>query len=122
MFYPGLHADDKPLKHANATDLSLGNDDGAQVVVTPSGVELGGNIDDRPTDFVALASLVKAELTKLQQHFAALEAVILLVPGIPEPGNGSPSAFQAALKLAITTPPNTYPAPGDVKSSNVKAK
>jgi hypothetical protein len=52
----GLHANDKPFKHANATDASVGNDDGAQVVVTPSGIELGGHSDDRPNEAVPLGT------------------------------------------------------------------
>jgi hypothetical protein len=120
VFEPGLHANDKPFKHANATDYSVGNDDGAQVVVTPNGIELGGNSDDRPTNSVAIAEKVLAEFQKLQTHFAAIEAVLTGAP-INEPGSGSPSALQAALAIAIA-PANLYPAPSSVASANVKTK
>ena len=76
------------------------------------------DIGNNPTDYMALASLVKNELTRIQTHFAAVEAVITGVP-IPEPGSGAPSAFQTALKAAITS--SAYPSPNDVKSATVKS-
>lgn len=56
VFEPGLHANDKPWKHANSTDASFGNDDGPQLVVTPAGYELGGHSDDRPTEAIVLGT------------------------------------------------------------------
>lgn len=65
-FVPGLKSDAQAAwKGDNGDDASFGKDGAHQVVITPDNVELGGNADDRPSDFVALASLVKKGLDKL---------------------------------------------------------
>lgn len=71
------------------------------------------------TDKLALAPRVNGNFNKLKQHFAAVEDVITGAP-IPEPGNGSPSAFQAALAAAIGIV--AYPDPDDVAAEKVSAK
>lgn len=52
-------------------------------------------------------SMVKAEtlITELNKTRSLLNAVLTVINGaaIPEPGNGSPSALQAALKTAVTS-------------------
>lgn len=45
---------------------------------------------------------LKNELAKYTQLLQAILSVINVLPGINEPGNGAPSAFQAALKTAVT--------------------
>lgn len=71
VFLPGLHAKDANLTGANADDASFGKDGAHQVVITPDVIELGGNIDSRPTDYVALASPTKSELEKLHDAINA---------------------------------------------------
>jgi hypothetical protein len=70
-------------------------------------------------DKIALAPPVKDNFDKLKEHFSALEQVIS-GPPIPEPGNGSPSAFQTALQAVLAA--SAYPDPGDVASEKVSAK
>jgi len=96
-------ADDPPLDDAGkravvGDDLRLGSADAS--------------------DAVALAPAVKQQLDHLKQHFDALEGVIKGA-AINEPGNGSPSALQTALKAAVLATP--YPSPGDVGAGKVKA-
>lgn len=71
------------------------------------------------SELVALASKTATELTKLQTHFAAFEAVIN-GPPIPEPGVGAPSALQIALKVPLAASP--YPAPASVAATKLKAE
>lgn len=66
-------------------------------VITPEVVELRGG------DWsMVKGEEIKAEVEKLKSLVDALISVINATPGIPEPGNGSPSAFQAAIKSAIS--------------------
>jgi hypothetical protein len=113
VFLPGLHADDRPWTNAG-TDATWGKDGGAQVVATGSGLELGGNTGDRPTDFVALASLAKAELQSLRGTLSA--AITLLQTHVhPETGASTgPSPTLAAMQQPAAI--------GDIKSANVKSK
>lgn len=118
IFVPGLHADTKPLTGVNATDATFGKSDGHQVVVSPTAIELGGNVGDRPTDFVALASLAKAEISALQSTVNTLVSLYNthLHPfvGVPpgSPGFTTPTTSSA-------TPPSPV---GEVKSAVVKSK
>jgi hypothetical protein len=90
-------------------------DDEAKRSIAGDDIRLG---DPEASDKVALARLVNSNFEKLKQHFNALEQVIS-GPSIPEPGNGAPSALQAALAIAITAPP--YPDMDDVDAENVSA-
>jgi len=70
------------------------------------------------SDAVALAPKVKDNADRLHDHLEALERVIQGAP-IPEPGNGAPSALQAALQAALAASP--LPDVGDVAAGKVKA-
>lgn len=116
VFLPGLHDDQRPFANVSKSEATWGSDTGAQVVATGGGLELGGNINDRPTDYVALASLAKAELQALRDTVNS--AIILLqthvhpVTAIATPTGPSPT-------LAAMQPPAPV---NDVKSANVKSK
>lgn len=71
------------------------------------------------SDKVALAPKCKGNFDDQKQHF---DAVWNVITGsvINEPGNGGPSALQAALKIAIQASP--YPTPDDPAAENVSAK
>jgi hypothetical protein len=118
VFYPGLHANDKPLTVESGDDASFGKDGAHQVVITASAIELGGNGNDRPTDYVTLDQKVQQELSRIKTYMTALDTV-LRVP-INEPGNGAPSAFQTAISGALSAV--TYPSPNSMAASKVKAK
>lgn len=76
--------------------------------------------DASGNDFVALAQKVLDNFNALKTHFSAIETV-LTGTVINEPGNGLPSALQAALKVAIS-PGNAYPNPTSVAAEQVKVK
>jgi hypothetical protein len=57
---PGLHDDKHAWTGASTTDMTLGKDGGAQVVVKSASIELAGNAEP-----VAKADSVKAELERL---------------------------------------------------------
>lgn len=118
------------LKGLEQGEVALYDDEGTTIILRRGGrvevtakrveliadeVHLGEASAAQP---VALADDVKTELTRLQAHFQALEA-ILGGPPIPEAGMGAPSAFQIALQGALGAAP--YPSPGDVGASKVKA-
>jgi hypothetical protein len=91
--------DDKGMRSLAGDDLRLGAHDAS--------------------DKVALAPKCKGNFDDQKQHF---DAVWNVITGsvINEPGNGGPSALQAALKIAIQAAP--YPTPEDPAAENVSAK
>lgn len=117
VFRPGLHPNTKPLTGANNTDASFGKDGAHQVVITPTGIELGGNDASRPTDFVALAQKV---LTELQSIKASHDGHTHVVP----PGGITVGAttFTTATPVTIPAPTVPMPAPQSVASALVKSK
>lgn len=117
---PGLHPNTAPWSKASTSGATIGNDNGPQIVFRSDAIELGGDDSDVPSDYVALAQKVLDNLNALRSHFQAVEAIITGSP-VPEPGNGSPSAFQTALAGAIAGS-GGYPSPQSVASSVLKAK
>ncbi len=91
-------------------------DDSARRVVAGDDVRLGAF--DAGSK-VALAPKCKGNFDDLKTHFSAVEGVIT-GPPINEPGNGAPSALQAALAAAIGAA--AYPTPADPAASKVSAK
>lgn len=91
-------------------------DDGARRVVAGDDLRLG-SFD--AGDKVALAPATKGNFDDLKNHHQAVYTVIT-GPPISEPGNGAPSAFQAALAAAIAGSP--YPTPAEVAAEKVSAK
>lgn len=107
VFYPGMHPDNASWAGASTTGVTLGADAGPQAVFRTNAIELGGDDTHPPTDFVALASLVLAQLTALSNAFSSWT---------PVAGDGG-----AALKTLLTALQAT-PWPASVAAALVKAK
>lgn len=116
IFLAGLNPFGAPLSSCPASHATIGADSGVQAHFHRQIIALG---DESGNDFVALAQKVISDFNDLKSHFSAVEGV-LTGPPINEPGNGAPSALQAALSTAIGLEP--YPDPGPVAASQVKAK
>ncbi len=114
--HPGLYPLTRALAQADASKMVVGADGGLQMRIGDALIELGTT--GGALDFVALAQKVATELTRIQTYMTALDTVLRLP--VNEPGNGAPSAFQAAIGLAIAAVP--YPAPASVAASKVKAE
>lgn len=113
VFEPGLHADDKPWADVSDTDATWGKDGGPQVVATDGGMlELGGTVNDRPTDYAALASLVKGELSKINDRVTNFITAF-----------NSHTHVVSGAAAATTVPPFVSPnTVSDVASAKVKSK
>lgn len=118
IFIAGLNPFGAPLSSCPTDHMTLGADAGVQIHFHNGTIACG---DESGNDFVALAQKVLDNFNALKDHFSAIEGV-LTGPPINEPGNGAPSALQAALALSISAPPNSYPAPTSVAASQIKAK
>lgn len=90
--------------------------DAGQRSIASDDLRLGS--DPEASDKIAMAPPVNDNFDGIKSHFDAVEAVITGAP-INEPGNGAPSAFQAALAAAIGLSP--YPTPDDVAAESVSA-
>lgn len=126
VFFPGLHANANPLTGANTTDASFGKDGAHQVVITPTGIELGGNDSSRPTDFVALAALTKAELSAIHDSLnlalATMRAdLAMLKAHTHEVVIATLTATPSLMLAAMQNPVDATPVQ-DVKSALVKSK
>lgn len=112
----GLHTFGAPLSSFPTDHATAGKDDGVQIHFRGSTISIG---DETNNDFLARAQKVVDELNKLKTHFDVWQAIITGA-AINEPGNGAPSALQAALKIAILASP--YPAPASVAASQAKGQ
>lgn len=123
-FLPGLHAKDNPLTIEGGDDLSMGKDGAHQVVITPDAIELGGNGSDRPTDMVALASLVKSEAQKIVDAIKSVNTTTKENNKLVAAHTHTVAEAVAILSdsLATMADPSDPADVGDVKSSIVKAK
>lgn len=107
--------------------MVLGREGGSTIHIKPDGEVHLGSLD--PQQFVALAqkvldelNQVKADLDAVTARESALQAAFSL-PIALEPGNGSPSAFQAQVITALTSNPVPTPhTPQSVAASKVKAE
>lgn len=134
VFYPGLHDDKHPLTVESGDDASFGKDGAHQVVITPDEIELGGNSNSRPSDYVALASPTKSELGKLHDTLRDLVNTVKQNNALQKVNNNlisshvhvvSGTAAAASPALAAMQSPSDPSGPqdvGDVKSSIVKSK
>lgn len=104
---PGLHPNTKPWTNASLTAMTLGADAGPQVVVRQTGIELGGTDTAPPTDFVALASLVLAQLSAI---VGALNQLVLQF-------NINAALYSAHVHSSFTTPPVAPMVPGVAASA-----
>jgi len=89
-------SDQEGVPDLNEGDSALWSTSGGWVIARANGsVELNGK---------SFGGLVKGEelKTQLDKNSEILQSILTtLVTPVPEPGNGSPSAFQAALKAAL---------------------
>jgi hypothetical protein len=108
--FPGMHARPSKLSSASASKLIIGKDGDPSMQITIDGNFI--KLSDNATKLVALAE-------KAAQWAAALDAVIGGTV-INEPGNGSPSAFQAALAAALLLIPT--PSEANWGATKVKAE
>jgi len=115
--YPGLYPRRRALADAHAENLVWGFDAGSQLHVKPSGeIDLGS---ENAADYVALAQLVKDEVTALRDTVNSLitaynnhvHTTTATVGASPTPGIISPTTSTA-------TPPAAV---GDVAAAKVKA-
>jgi hypothetical protein len=99
-----LYPSSQALQDVDGTNMVIGKDgtSGAQVVITPTGIELGGN-----AAAVALASKVKA-------WFDAFNAA---VTGWTPVANDGGAALKAALSTLISGTPSTDPSAQNVKAT-----
>lgn len=119
-FVPGLKDATKPWTVESGDDASFGKDGAHQVVITADLIEIGGNGNDRPTDFVALAPATKSEVSKVR------DALNAFVNTFNEHTHNVETAGTAVKQSGTTVPPGTQAtnpdAVGDVAATKVKAK
>lgn len=115
--YPGLYPRGLALSDAHAENMVWGFDGGAQVHVRPDGeVHLASN---EPADYVALAQLVKDEISALRDtvnslvtaYNAHIHVTTATVGASPTPGIISATTSTATAPAAV----------GDVAAEKVKA-
>lgn len=106
---PGFKPDAAAWKGASASDATIGKDGGPQVVFRDSTIEAGGNVDDRPTDFVALAQKVLDQLNSMAQTFNTHTHMV-------------ETAGTAVKQSGTTVPPASSMSPSSVAASVLKAK
>jgi hypothetical protein len=106
-FYPGMHPDNASWTGVSASGVTIGKDGGPQIVLRAGTIEFGGSDLAPPADFVALASLVIANLTALKSAINGWT---------PVPNDGG-----AALKVALSAL-FAAPWPTSVGSAILKAE
>ena len=115
--YPGLYPRGRALADAHAENLVWGFEGGAQVHVRPDGeVHLAAN---EAADYVALADLVKGEISALRDtvnslvtaYNAHIHVTTATIGASPTPGVISPTTSTASPPAAV----------GDVAAEKVKA-
>jgi hypothetical protein len=119
--YPGMRAKPKALPQGHGSKLIIGKigNEALQFQIDDSFFLFGG----AAAEFLARADKVKTEIDKLRSYLTVLHGVITSV--VNEPGNGSPSAFQAALIVALTSSgyvPTGIPTISQPAATNVKAE
>jgi hypothetical protein len=125
FFVPGVHPASKPWSDVPASgskQATWGMDGGPQLVVTGTEVHLGASPSSLATDYVALASLVKVEISKLRDTVNALvtaynahehpAGAMLDSTSNPVTGLTAPTLSSATAPAAVS----------DVKSALVKSK
>ncbi len=109
--YPGMRAKPNALTGVSKSKLIIGKIDDPSMRITIDGSFI--KLSENAIHLIALAN-------KAAQWAAALDGVIRGAP-VNEPGNGAPSAFQAALLLALTVP-STIPVPSEATWGAGKVK
>jgi hypothetical protein len=102
----GLRAEPQKLSNFDTNSAELGTQDGPQVRVTSSEVQLGGNSGETVANFVALANLVTDALNQLKNAISSAPT------GVQDGG----ATFKASLVAALSAWPPS------VAATKVKAK
>ena len=122
-------ADLPPTEAVNAPDevmlviekdktLRIATSGAGKVILNSADIRLG---DDDPSDHVAVAEKVNDDFSTIKTFMDGL--VNVLNTPVNEPGNGAPSAFQAAIGIYLATQaPDYYPAADDVSAETTKVK
>lgn len=113
----GWYNDYEALSASDQDGMQLGRDGGAIIHIAPDLVEL---YEKGASEFVALADKVETELKKITAMTDALWPILAGPAIINEPGNGAPSALQAATIIAlgaVIQPSITKPAASKVKAT-----
>lgn len=130
----GLHSKKTSWTGASTSAMTLGKDGGPQVVIRSDKIELGSDADNAPTDYVALASLVKNEIKAVRDSLDSLTTKFNTLIADLTANNIVLAAHTHAVSVAVAGPSPalaalqngsnaTGPAQvGDVKSANVLAK
>ena len=126
-FFPGAcRPQQRALASAPTDEATLGHDTGVQIHMTKGLIAMGNkSATDSSYDFVAMSKKVHDTLARLQTILDAILDVSIPTKIINEPGNGSPSALQAALGAALKAAKligtgSTWP--DSVASTTLKAK
>jgi len=112
----GWYNDAEALSGADQDGLQIGEDGGPIIHIGGDQVNLYAK---SAADFVALAQKTFNEIKKITDYVAFIDPLLRGVPVVVEPGNGAPSAFQAALAVALAAA--ITPTPSSVAADKVKA-
>lgn len=114
----GWYNDAEALSTPDSSDMVIGEDGGPVIHIGGDQVDL---YEKPAADFVALAQKTFDELKKITDWLTRVDSIIQ-GPPILETGNGSPSALQLAMSLALQVPPPVTAAPASsVAAGKVKA-
>lgn len=133
LCHVGVQPNAQPWTGVSITAATFGKDGGPQVVARENHLELGSDADNPPTDWMALASLVKTEIGKVRDNLNDLVTTFnqlvntmtannVLITAHKHPVSGA--AATPDLSLAALAPGSSATAPGavsDVKSDKVKS-
>lgn len=121
---PGLYDATKAWSKASTSGLTIGSDSGPQLVFRGDVIELGGDDENAPTDNVALASLVKNEISKLRDSVASgFDTISTAITAIGSHTHAVAEAVAAKSdSLSALQTPSDPGQVGDVKSTILKAK
>lgn len=127
MFIPMLKPNSAAFSDVPRSDaMTVGRENGPQVVVTKDEVQLAGTPSSPPTDFVALASLVKDEMSKIRNAvnsgFSSVRTAFALISSHTHQVAAQTLIAAVSPALSSLQGPQDAGAVGDVKAEKTKAK
>lgn len=134
MFIPMLRPNSAAFTDVPRSDaMTVGREDGPQMVITKDELQLGGTPSEPPTDHVALSTPTKDELTKLHDTLQSLVNTLKQNNALQKVNNtliqvhkhvvsGAAAAPDPSLVLQSPSDPDGPSSVGDVKASVTKAK